>query len=126
MKYTAIAFTLSLAACGGSGSGGGSDEPTSSGAIKKTETTTEITGNNHTATINSTQKTGISVSGNKNTIYIQTPVLYIDIIGNDNIIELSNGVTVDECEIMGNRNKANKSADIKLTCQVFGNENTGF
>ncbi|UUA73563.1 DUF3060 domain-containing protein [Cellvibrio sp. QJXJ] len=134
MKYAIIALTLStLAACGGGGGGSPSNNVSTSsegknttptGTVNSTASKLEITGSYNTATV--TSRKGIDVTGNNNTVYIQTSIDYLDVSGDSNTFDISNGVTIDECNIIGNENKTIKSEQLKITCTVIGEQNTGF
>ena len=129
-----IALSLTIAACGG-GSGSGSrpaptgnttPDKTPTGTVTANNETLRIVGNYQTATANSTTPNKISISGDGNTIYIQTNTDSLDIIGNSNFIDISNGVTIQSCTLVGNANKAQKPSGLKIACSVAGNDNTGF
>lgn len=122
--------SLSLFACGGGGSSGNSDAgtnpPTNSGNVSTKGNELSIVGSNLTATANSATKNKISISGHGNMIYIQTNTESLDIIGDSNKIDISNGVTIDNCTIVGNNNNAIKPSGMKVPCTVAGQNNTGF
>lgn len=137
-----VLFTLSitLIACGG-GSGGSSNTitntkqsssfessstGTTSGTLSNKDGKLSIIGNYHTTTVNSTDKTKISISGDGNMVYIQTNIDDLSVTGNSNTFDIANGVTIDDCTIIGDKNKAVKSASLKIPCTVLGTNNTGF
>lgn len=136
-----LTLALSLSACGGGGGGstttGNTTKPASSssstatglpsGSVTNKDGKLEILGNNNTATANySDKKNEISVSGDGNIIYIQTNTSALDIIGNGNTIEVSNGVTIDKCNILGDNNQAIKPTGTTIACSLLGKDNTGF
>ncbi len=131
-----LALTLLLPACGGSG-GSGDTKPSNNSASSTANTTPSgivtnkdgklnITGDNNTATVISDKKAEISISGDRNVIYIQSNVSTLDVVGNSNTFEVSNGVTIDKCMIIGDTNKATKPTDLTITCSIQGKSNSGF
>jgi hypothetical protein len=126
---TTLALSLILAACGGSGGGGGGTPPITTpdkGMMSNKDGKLDIQGDNNTATIIYTKKTKINVSGDNNMVYAQSAVESLDVVGDGNTFDISNGVTVDSCNIVGDNNKAVKSEGIKINCSILGKNNTGF
>lgn len=129
-----LALTLALTACGG----GGSDTKPSNNTSSSTANTTpsgivtnkdgklDIIGDNNTATVISDKKAEISISGDRNVIYIQSNVSTLDVVGGNNTFEISNGVTIDKCMIIGDTNKAVKPTGLTVPCSIQGKSNSGF
>lgn len=138
MKKTLLATVLiTLAACGGSGGsdGGSNNTPTGSnetpqktptGVVINKDLKLEITGSNNTATVAKSTKSEINISGNANLIYVQSNISTLDIVGNDNTFEISNGVTIDDCNVMGDSNKLIKPNGLTVQCEIQGKNNLGF
>jgi hypothetical protein len=131
MKKLAIpALSLIITACGGGGSDSSTQSATKpttpSGTVTNTNGTLTVIGDYQTATANNTPKNKISISGDGNTIYIQTNAESLDIIGDSNTIDVSNGVTIQSCTVLGDKNKTIKPSGLKIACSVAGNNNTGF
>lgn len=147
-KLITIALSLSICACGGGGGGSSgsttgttktttsaaqssssqasSADSVASGKVTHKDGKLDINGNYNTATANNSTPEEISISGNGNTVYIQGNLIALDVIGNDNIFEVSNGVTIQSCNIIGNNNKATKPTGLKIECKTSGTGNTGF
>lgn len=134
-KLLPMLIILSLSACGGGGGGSSNKQTdieqdktnnTPSGVVTNSETKLMITGNNNTATVAKSSKSEINISGDKNIIYIQSNIGALDIVGNGNTLEVSNGVTVDDCNVIGSDNKVVKPNGLTLTCKITGQNNTGF
>jgi hypothetical protein len=125
MKFTAIALLTLLTACGGSG-GDSDDDREPTGIINDDTSSLSITGSNHTATVNSINEKAISITGDNNTVYIQTPIESLDILGSENTIEISNGVTIGECSVTGSDNHASKPSQMSINCDITGSNNKGF
>jgi len=124
MKKTVLCiFLLSLGACGG-GSTDTGGETEVIGSVVTTSDSVKITGDGSTTTINSVVKRSLSISGNYNLVYVQVPIKTLDIVGIGNQIEVSNGVTVDDCIVVGNDNSV--IGAVSIACNVTGENNEGF
>lgn len=128
MKKLAVALTIiALTSCGG----GGSDTPSTNiqnevGSVTNTDTNLTIIGNNQMQTVNRNQKSSVKITGNSNGVVIKSNISELKIVGDSNTIDITTGVLIDDCNIIGNSNTLVKMSGQSVTCKVVGNSNTGF
>lgn len=106
---------LTLIGCGGGG-----------GASSNSNETRAVSGSGGTITINSSNKTDLSISGLGNTINIESDLGSLAVSGLNNLLIFSDNIVVDSCALSGSDNMAQKGTDVIISCIDSGLGNSGF
>ncbi len=125
-KMLIVICILSISACSGASSSSGGSNSGGSNSGKSKNKSIDISGKNVTVTINEAKKVDLDITGIDNIIYIESDIGTLDVTGIGNNLYFSSGVTVDECEVSGIDNYAEKEDDVTMTCEVSGTNNIGF
>jgi hypothetical protein len=122
MKYnTIILFILLISliiSCSSS-----NDDPTSA-----SESHT-VSGVGRVVTVNSTNKTHLTISGRDNTIYIESNLGNLIVSGVNNLLTFSDDISVDRCIVSGENNIAQNAQNndtVIMSCVIGGVGNSGF
>ena len=119
LKPTMLVFSIaSLIGCGGSGN----SEPLISERID----TVIISGSGGSSTINSSNRTDLTISGLNNTIEIETDLRNLVISGSNNLLNFEDGVAIQACTLSGSDNTATISGNASINCNDTGSANMGF
>lgn len=118
-KAISVIFLATVfSGCGGSSSGTSNDSDPND--------TKTVSGTDGSVTISSENTTDLSVSGINNTIYIESNIGILNISGIGNLFYFSSGVEVEQCNVSGTDNFAEKEPNVSLNCSGSGIENIGF
>lgn len=121
MKSLLIAFLIfNLVGCGGSDGQGG--EFLSSERLN----IVLVSSSGSSETINSSNRTDLTITGLNNTIDIETDLRELVISGSNNLLNFSDNIAVQSCTVSGDDNSALMAGSVNMSCNITGSGNTGF
>jgi hypothetical protein len=130
-RFTPIALSLALVACGGGGSPsiiGDNKTPDAPAptVITNTDDSLTIVGNSQLQTVDKSKSATVTITGNSNDVVIKSNVTTLTINGDSNDIDVASGVIISNCSVTGNSNKLTKADTQPINCQIKGSSNKGF
>lgn len=117
--YTLLSASIFLAACD-------TDDITNDINHSETLDTMVVSGVGGTTTVDSENRTNLTVSGINGTFNIQSDLHNLVVSGSNNTFNFSAGVDVEHCTVTGSDNSASFAGNNSLDCSVTGSGNTGF
>lgn len=117
-----IFLCLYLAACGGDSNNEGS----SGSNIENKNDILVVSGIGQIVTVNSDNKTDLTINGAENIINVETNLGDFELLGRNNLVNFSANITVDSCTVLGSDNTGQKAGSIMMSCNNLGRGNSGF
>lgn len=127
-RFTPIALSLALVACGGgsASSGGLSPQKDPLAVITNTDTALTISGDRQLQMVNKSAESKLTISGNENAVVIKSKLSKMTIVGDGNSIDLDAGGSISECSVSGKNNLLKNTSGTAVQCTVSGAGNIGF